>query len=168
MRSKSSTLSPLALSVALVTALGCGGRQEPTDTDEALRERVTSYWDLKVQRDVVKMYDYLEQSFREKTSLVDYVSSVNRDLKYFTYRIDSMEREGDRATVKVSYTWQLPDYALRGLKPSPRLMEDVPEVWKLENRVWHRVVEDGSPTVAHTSRTRSTGPSPKTDGEAPK
>jgi hypothetical protein len=140
-----------AAAVVAAAAIGCSHRA-PTDTTEALRARVQSYWDLKSKRDVVKMYDFMEQGFRDKTSLADYIGSINRDMKYFSFEINSVERDGDKATVKVSYTYQLPDYVLQGLKPQPRPMLQVPETWKLENGVWNRVFEDPSSSVARGAK----------------
>ncbi|MBI1853082.1 MAG: hypothetical protein HYR85_22320 [Planctomycetes bacterium] len=142
----------VAATVAVTVSFGCS-RHAPTNTEEALRARVSSFWDLKIKRDVGKMYDYFDQSYRDKTSLADYIGSVNRDMKYFEFKIDSIERDGDKATVKVSYTYQLPDYVMGSLKPKPRLMPSVPEIWKLENDVWNRAYEETSSAVARTSQT---------------
>ncbi len=144
----------LASALLLVTALGCGvGRKGAGfgDSEEALRARVTAFWDMKVARDVVKMYDFIERSYREKTSLADYVGCVNRDLKFHEYRIESIQLQEAEATVFMSYSWQLPDYVLMGLKPAPKLMHGVPETWKLEDHFWNRVVED-------TKASRKRGP----------
>ncbi len=131
---------------------GCRSKAAPANSEEALRIRVTAFWDLKLKRDVVGMYDFLEESFRDRNSLADYVGSVNRDLKYFEYKIEKIDMEGEKATAFVSFTWQLPEYVLKGLKPTAKLMKDAPEVWQVDKGVWNRQVDQGGSAVARSSR----------------
>jgi hypothetical protein len=164
----STALGRLAGVGLLIALIGCVPR-EPTDTEEALRARVSHYWDLKAQRDVVKMYDLLEKAYRERTSLADWIGSVNRDMKYFQYRIDSVERDGDHAVVRVSYTMQLPDYVLMGLAPLPKLYERVPETWKLEGGAWYRVFDSPASISGRPAGRASRGsPTDKPEGDPEK
>jgi hypothetical protein len=147
------SLRRIALWVAVVAVIGCHrAAKAPTD-EQSLRQRVTGFWTAKKDRQVVEMYGYLEHGFRDRTSLADYVQSVNRDIKFFDFKIEGVEREApDRAVVKVTYAWQLPEYVMSGMKPPRKVESGVPEVWKFEGDDWYRLVQESSTAAGRASR----------------
>ncbi len=98
----------------LIIFFGCSIKDtvKSGSDEEALRERVTMYWNLKVKQEFDKSYEYEDPYYRKMTSLVTYIQGFNTStLKWNDAKIKAVEMGDDTAKVEMDLdtTIKLPD-----------------------------------------------------------
>jgi hypothetical protein len=143
----------LLVSVVLCAALagvvgGCGGVRTPpspqatvtppvvppANSEAALRERVAAFWEARLKNDVVRLYDFLEPEAKKRVPLTFFARS-HGTFQFQAYEVTSIKIVGERAWVKVAYTFKLQIPQLAGFGP---WTEGGFEVWALRDGVWVR------------------------------
>lgn len=106
----------------------------PVAPDVALKERVISFWQARLKDDIVRLYDVLEPEVRERVSLTAYARTQGT-IHFLSYQIKSIDIIGEKAWVKVEYTFKVRVAQLSGFGPWP---QESREVWILRDDVWYR------------------------------
>ncbi len=92
----------------VLIALLAGCASLGASREEALRRRVTAFWDARLAGDLVTQYDYEAASRTGKTTLQKYVSSKG-GIRYLSYRIEAIRfPEPGRAEVDLVLKYLVP------------------------------------------------------------
>ena len=120
--------------VALVAGIVCLGTAQ-TEPPAPLAERVTAFWEARLQGDEVSAYQYITYARTGVLTVTQYVQARSPTLKYMAYTIDNIQEQENRAevTVKLQYRMDIP-----GMVDLPMAMA-IQEQWvRLEDGQWYR------------------------------
>lgn len=106
----------------------------PVAPEVALKERVIRFWQARLKDDIARLYDFLEPEVKERVSLTAYVRSQGT-IHFLSYEILSIDIIGEKAWVKVKYTFKVRVAQLSGFGP---WSQESREVWILQGDVWYR------------------------------
>jgi len=139
---------PLLVIAAVLTCAGCRAVPAPAPTtvspapppappvspEEALKNRVTRFWDARLKDDAAVLYEFLEPAARRRVTLTAFVRSQGT-FHFLSYRIQSIKIVEEKGWVKVKYSFKLRIPQVAGFGP---WSQESFEVWTLLDGVWHR------------------------------
>jgi hypothetical protein len=67
--------------------------------EDKLRDRVTKYWEHKMNREFDKSYDFEYPLYRKAVSMVNYIEYAPKHIRLLNAEIADIQIEGERATV---------------------------------------------------------------------
>ncbi len=122
----------------LIIFSGCSIKEAAVNSPGGgdLRERVATYWQLKVNEDFMKSYEYEAPYYRKQTSMTTYLRGIDPSLvKYLAATPSDIKVEGDSAFV---------DVQLRVRVKPPQMKSDeysvvLKEKWIRSEGVWYHV-----------------------------
>lgn len=134
------------LGVAVAGVASAGLYYVKTRPDPAnLESRVRTFWDAKVNGDLVKAYALEAASQTNSVDLGSYLRKRTPALKYLDYTIESIQESGDDARVKVGISYSVTYPKAAGLRGTSRSNEK----WRKLNGAWFRETKAGpAPIVA--------------------
>ncbi len=133
-RRKAWTRQAVAL-VAVVAALGAGQTVAEPPPAESLKQRVTAFWEARIQGDEVTAYQYEAYAYTGALTATQYVQARSPTLKYMSYTIDNIQEQENQAqvTVRMQYRLDVP-----GMVDLPMAMA-IQERWdRLDDGQWYR------------------------------
>jgi len=122
----------------LIIFSGCSIKEATKNGPDGgeLRERVATYWQLKVHEDFMKSYEYEAPYYREKTTMINYLRGINTDVvKYLAATPGDMKLDGDSARVDVKVRVRVKPPQMRSEEYSTLLTEK----WVKVDDVWYHV-----------------------------
>ena len=124
--------------VALVVGVACLGACQsapPAPHSTPLAERVTAFWDARLQGDEVSAYQYVNYAYTGELTVTQFVQARSPTLKYMAYTIDNIQEQENQAEVTVNLQYRLD---VPGMVDLPMAMA-IKEHWiRLEDRQWYR------------------------------
>lgn len=101
-----------------------------------MRERVASYWQLKVKEDFIKSYEYEVPYYRKNTNMIDYLKGINTYVvKYLSAMPGEIKWDVDVAVVDVKLRVRV--------KPPQMKSEEydsiIKEKWIKSDGMWYHV-----------------------------
>ena len=127
--------------VALVVGVVCLGVGQ-TAPPAPLAERVTAFWEARLQGDEVTAYQYEIYAHTGAMTVTQYVQARSPTLKYMAYTIDNIQEQENQAevTVKIQYRLDVP-----GMVDLPMAMA-IQERWnRLDDGQWYRNLKPEKP-----------------------
>ena len=133
--------------VALVVGVVCLGacQPEPPAPPAPLAERVTAFWEARLQGDEATAYQYETYAHTGEMTLTQYIQARSPMLKYMAYTIDNIQEQEQEAqvTVNLQYRMDIP-----GLVDLPLAMA-IKEHWvRLDDSQWYRDIQPEKPGKA--------------------
>jgi len=137
---------PTAAILAVASLLMIGCRETPgtagagAATEERLRQRVSDYWQLRLDGDPVRRYAFMSEKVQAETPIEEFVGGTGLAI-YKRFEIEKVAMEpaaGDESTearVLVEYDWHI-STKVAPLKP-PVKTALVEEIWTFENGDWY-------------------------------
>ncbi len=131
--------------VALVVGIACLGTGQTapeSPSAESLRQRVTAFWEARIQGDDIAAYQYEIFAHTGALTVTQYVRARSPTLKYMSYTIDTIQEQEDQAqvTVTVQYRMDIP-----GMVDFTSAMP-IQEGWvRLADRQWYRKMKPDKP-----------------------
>lgn len=128
---------PMALAAALLSACaGVGGLSADAPADakrEAVAARAKARWERLIDRDVAGAYEYLSPASRA-TMPLDLYKAKHKVGMYRSVKVDDVNCEADRCTVKLSLTY---DHRVKGTKEPMTLTTPLTEQWIIsQGQAW--------------------------------
>ena len=120
--------------VALVVGVVCLGACQ-SEPPAPLAERVTAFWEARLQGDEVAAYQYETYAHTGEMTVTQYIQARSPMLKYMAYTIDNIQEQEQEAqvTVKVQSRMDIP-----GMVDVPLAMP-IQEHWvRLDDSQWYR------------------------------
>ncbi len=122
----------------LIIFTGCSIKEASKNAPEGgdLRERAAAYWQLKVNEDFMKCYEYEAPYYRKQTSMVNYLKGINPDVvKYISAMPGEIKMDTDSAIV---------DVRLRVRVKPPQMKSDeydsiIKEKWVKSEGIWYHI-----------------------------
>ena len=134
--------------VALVVGVVCLGAcqsEPPAPQTAPLAERVTAFWEARLQGDEVSAYQYLSYARTGEMTVTQYVQARSPTLKYMAYSIDTIQEQENEAQVTVNLQYQL---SVPGMVDLPLAMA-IKEQWvRLDDSQWYRDIQPEKPGKA--------------------
>ena len=123
---------------SLIIFAGCSIKETTKNgPDEGdLRERVATYWQLKVNEDFMKSYEYEAPYYRKQTTMINYLRGINTDVvKYLAATPRDIKLDADSAVV---------DVELRVRVKLPQIKSDehstvIKEKWVRSEGMWYHI-----------------------------
>ena len=117
--------------LSLVVCLGACQSEPPAP----LAERVTAFWEARLQGDEATAYQYETYAHTEAMTLTQYIRARSPMVKYLAYTIDSVQEQEKEALVTVNLKYQM---IIPGLVDLPLAMA-IKERWvRLDDSQWYR------------------------------
>ncbi len=122
----------------LIIFTGCSIKEASKNTPDGgdLRARATAYWQLKVNEDFMKCYEYEAPYYRKQESMVKYLKGMNPDLlKYISAVPGDIKIDNDSAVVDVKLR-------VRVRPPQMKSMEYdsiISEKWVKSEGIWYHI-----------------------------
>ena len=134
--------------VALVVGVVCLGAcqsEPPTPQIAPLAERVTAFWEARLQGDEATAYQYETYARTGEMTLTQYIQARSPALKYMAYTIDEIQEQENEASVTVNLQYQL---SIPGMVDLPLAMA-IQERWvRLDDSQWYRNIQPEKPGKA--------------------
>ena len=131
--------------VALVAGIVCLGTAQtapPAPQIAPLAERVTAFWEARLQGDEVTAYQYEAYAHTGTMTLTQYIQARSPTLKYTAYTIGTIQEQENQAqvSVKLQYRMDIP-----GMVDLPMAMA-IKERWdRLDDGQWYRNLKPEKP-----------------------
>lgn len=106
----------------------------PANPKATLQERVTTFWEARLNDDIAQQYDFLEPAAKEHVLLTTFLRSQGT-FQWQSYEVRSTNIVGEKAWVKVQYTFKLRIPQMAAFGP---WTEESYEIWTLQDGVWYR------------------------------
>ena len=121
--------------VAGIVCLGVAQTEPPAPQTVPLAERVTAFWEARLQGDEVSAYQYITYARTGEMTVTQFVQARSPTLKYMAYTIDTIQEQENQAqvTVKVEYRLDVP-----GMVDLPMAMPIKGHWVRLDDRQWYR------------------------------
>jgi hypothetical protein len=122
----------------LIIFSGCSIKEATKNRPDGgdLRDRVAMYWQLKVNEDFMKSYEYEAPYFRKQISMINYLKGINTDVvKYISAAPGEIKLDTDSAVVDVKLR-------VRVKPPQMKSYEDnvvIKEKWVKSEGTWYHV-----------------------------
>ena len=121
--------------VAVVAVLGSGQTAPESQPAESLKQRVTAFWEARLQGDAITAYQYEAYAHTGKMTATQYVQSRSSQLTYTEYTIKEIQEQDNAAQVEIAIKCQL---AVPGMA-DVSLDEVIEERWtRLDDGQWYR------------------------------
>ncbi len=131
----------------LVVCLGACQPEETPQKVQPLEQRVTNFWEARLQDDDLTAYQYEAYTRTGTMTATQYVRRRSPLLKYTEYAINEIQEQEDEALVKVGIKYQLTVPGMTELS----LDSVVKERWaRLDDGQWYR--NNGKDTQPKPSR----------------
>ena len=132
--------------VALVVGVVCLGAcqsEPPAPQIAPLAERVTAFWEARLQGDEVAAYQYETYAHTGEMTVTQYIQARSPMLKYMAYTIDNIQEQEQEAQVTVNLQYQM---TIPGMVDIPVTMP-IQEHWvRLDDSQWYRNVKPKRPS----------------------
>jgi hypothetical protein len=123
---------------SLIIFAGCSIKETTKNGPDGgdLRERVATYWQLKVNEDFMKSYEYEAPYYRKQTTMINYLRGINTDVvKYLAATPRDIKLDADSAVV---------DVELRVRVKLPQIKSDehstvIKEKWVRSEGMWYHI-----------------------------
>ncbi len=122
----------------LIISFGCSIKEASKNRPDGgdLRERVAMYWQLKVNEDFTKSYDYEVPYYRKQISVTKYLRGMNTEVvKYISATTGDIKLDTDSAVVDVKLRVRV--------KPPQMKSEEydsvIKEKWVKSEGMWYHV-----------------------------
>jgi len=106
----------------------------PVSPEDALRSRVTSFWEARLKDDAATLYEFLDPEATRRVTLTGYVRSQGM-IHFLAYQVQSINIVAEKAWVNITYTFKLRIPQIAGFGPWTQASA---EVWALQEGVWYR------------------------------
>lgn len=106
----------------------------PVSPEDALRSRVTRFWEARLKDDPATQYEFLDPEAKQRVTLTAYVRSRGT-FHFLVYQVQSINIVGEKAWVEVNSTFKLRIPLIAGAGPWTQQSR---EVWTLRESVWYR------------------------------
>lgn len=106
----------------------------PASPEVALRERVTAFWQARLNDDAVRQYDFMEPDAKGRVPLTAFVRSQGT-FQFQSYEVRSINIVGEKAWAKIQYTFKMRVPQLANFGP---WTQESFEIWTLRDGVWVR------------------------------
>ncbi len=131
--------------VALVVGIACLGAcqsEPPAPQTVPLAERVTAFWEARLQGDEVGAYQYITYTRTGEMTVTQFVQARSPTLKYMAYTIDNIQEQESQAQVTVNVRYRLD---VPGMVDLPMAMA-IKEQWvRLDDGQWYREIKPKKP-----------------------
>ncbi len=128
--------------VALVVCLGACQSEPPVPHIAPLAERVSAFWEARIQGDEVTAYQYETHVHTGAMTLTQYIQARSPTLQYMAYTIDTIQEQENEAQVTVIVQSRLD---VPGMVDLPLAMA-IKERWvRLDDSQWYRNVKPEKP-----------------------
>ena len=128
-----------------VVCLGAGQSEPPAPQIAPLAERVTAFWEARLQGDEATAYQYETYAHTGEMTLTQYIQARSPMLKYMAYTIDNIQEQEQEAQVTVNVQSRLD---VPGMVDLPLAMP-IKEHWvRLDDGQWYRNVKPKKPGKA--------------------
>jgi hypothetical protein len=126
-------------------------RNLPAKSSDALRQRVSAFWEAMMARDFVKTFELQDPFFRSRNDPLSYLQRLGR-IAYSEYHINDVRIDGWRAEVDTRVKATIPPYrASTGeILSSPEKEVSMTEVWLWMGDDWYREYNDAVNNVRFT------------------
>ena len=123
----------------LIIFSGCATKEtvkSPND-EEVLRERVTAYWNHKINGEFDKSYEYESPLYRKQVNLISYIRSFNPEVlvKWTGMRIEKVFIEDEAATLDLKVKVKILNKPSRDIEPET----SVSEKWVRVGGIWYHI-----------------------------
>jgi hypothetical protein len=122
----------------LIIFSGCSIKEATKNGPDGgeLRERVAAYWQLKVEEDFMKSYEYEAPYYRKQTNMMNYLKGINTSVvKYLTAAPADVKIDGDSARVNVQLRVRVKPPQMKSDEYTTQLTEK----WVKVDGVWYHV-----------------------------
>jgi hypothetical protein len=122
------------------------GRQlSDSEKEKKLKERITSFWTLRMKGQFADTYDYHDPFFREKESK-DNFAKFQGNITYNRFKVAEIDIKDNIANVKIDYNFEVKGVKIMGMEVSQEPTDDIlieEWVWIYDNwyRVWKNTFE---------------------------
>ena len=134
--------------VALVVGVVCLGAcqsEPPAPQVVPLAERVSAFWEARLQGDEVSAYQYETHAHTGAMTLTQYIQARSPTLQYMAYTIDTIQEQENQAQVTVNLQYRLD---VPGMVDLPLAMA-IQERWvRLDDSQWYRNTKPEKPGTA--------------------
>ena len=128
--------------VALVALLGSSQTAPESSPSESLKQRVTAFWDARLQGDEVSAYQYITYARTGEMTVTQFVQARSPTLKYMAYTIDTIQEQENEAQVTVKVQYQL---TVPGMVDLPMAMPTKEHWVRLDDGQWYRNMKPEKP-----------------------
>ncbi len=126
----------------VLTLVVCLGACQPAPSTQPLAERVTAFWEARLQGDEVTAYQYETHAHTGAMTLTQYIRARSSTLKYMAYTIDTIQEQENEAQVTVNLQYRL---TVPGMVDLPLAMA-IQERWvRLDDSQWYRNIKSKKP-----------------------
>lgn len=128
--------------VAVVAVFGAGWTAAESPPVASLKQRVTAFWEARLQGDDITAYQYEIFAHTGEMTVTQYVQARSPALKYMAYTIDTIQEQEQEAQVTVNVQSRLD---MPGMPEVP-LASIVRETWvRLDDGQWYRNFQPEKP-----------------------
>jgi hypothetical protein len=107
-------------------------------TEEALKKRVSQYWESRAARDWKGVYDMLTPDERAVITFDNYLSDKRSpaQMKIDSYEIQKVQIDGERGESTVKYTWkiELPVNSEKRIRTGSNMLQ---QKWRYQDGNWY-------------------------------
>lgn len=128
--------------LVVVAVLGSGQTAPESSPAESLKQRVTAFWEARLQGDEVSAYQYEAYAYTGEMTATQYIQARSPTLKYMAYTIDTIQEQENQAqvTLRIQYRLDVP-----GMVDLPMAMA-IQERWdRLDDSQWYRNLKPEKP-----------------------
>ncbi len=122
----------------LIIFSGCSIKEATKNQPDGgdLRERVAAFWQLRVNEDFMKAYEYEAPYYRKQVNMVNYLKSTNTEVvKYLAATPGDVKLDGDSAVVEVQLRVRVKPPQMRGQEYSSVIKEK----WIKAEGMWYHI-----------------------------
>lgn len=126
----------LAAIFSLIIFSGCATKEavKNVSDEDVLRERVMTYWNHKIKKELDRSYEYEDPYYKKKYNMVSYIKSIHTGkAEWSVAKIESLKIDGDSAIVDMKIRMRVVT------APSKNIEHDVPlrETWVKVDGMWY-------------------------------
>jgi hypothetical protein len=123
----------VGISLAWLQLSGSSDARSLTE-EERLRARVDEFWECRLAGDGISIYELMEPRIAEHFTKTEFAGTQAHN-RYYSYRIEEIEINGDVATVTVEYEWMIKLGEERSILPKNDRIRDT---WLRIDGEWYR------------------------------
>ena len=128
-----------------MTLAVCLGSCQSEQLEQPLAQRVTAFWEARIQGDDAAAYQYEAYAHTGEMTATQYIRARSPMVKYLAYTVDSIQEQEKEALVKVNLKYQM---TIPGILDLPLAME-IEEPWvRLDDNRWYRNLKPTQPGQA--------------------
>jgi hypothetical protein len=126
--------------------------------EESLRKRVAAYWETLIAGDLEEAFKFIEPKGQKIQNRSRFITGMGNFI-FFSYKIEDINLEGDRASVSVKRTFKIQpgSIPLEMKEPVSQILADP---WVRINDIWYAAYEKPKPPFFKDPKRLQITPSP--------